>query len=81
MRILLKKLKRRKTENGYYFNEQPEVFVVNKTFKKGDKHHITTIKFGKYYSECQAKNDPCLCGDTLTAKSGGVEYSCLRTKK
>ncbi|MCO6500240.1 MAG: hypothetical protein J5I47_07680 [Vicingus serpentipes] len=84
MRIIIQKTKRRKTENGFEFNETPQVITLKGTFPetqtfddnctgrkcgpKQHKLHLCDIPFGKYYSECEVKNNPCIPNNALKYK-------------
>lgn len=85
MKIIIQRTGRRKTENGYYFNEEPQIINVchkfpgckksegcgcPKTTGRQHKLHVATVPFGKHYSECEKKLNDCIPENALTYKTG-----------
>lgn len=85
MKIILQRTRRKKTESGFYFNENPQIINLvhefpNVTKTKGcacpgvsghlQKLHVATIPFGKYYSECDKISNPCIPDNALTYEDG-----------
>lgn len=84
MKIVIQKTRRRKSESGFELNETPQVITLTGEFAETEivdsdcsgrkvgsrfkKIHLCNIPFGKYYSECQVKNNPCIPANALTYK-------------
>lgn len=96
MKIILKRAPRKKTEFGYEFGEDPITIGLSGKFpdkKKINgccgssscecseyKKRLITIPFGKYYSECEVKNNPCIPDYSLTYDSGSLAPEEVKCK-
>lgn len=74
MKFVIQRTKRKKTEHGFVFNEKPQMLVVCGKLQKGS-NPLITVPFGKHYSQCEVKDNPCL-DNALTYEEGEHTEIC-----